>query len=89
MGHEVYNKTLGIIGIGRVGSVVADRALGLKMHVIAFDPFISPQIAENMGITLVTLEDIYRRSDFISHPHSHDQGHQRDGERGSLCEDAR
>ncbi len=66
MGHEVYNKTLGIIGIGRVGSVVADRALGLKMHVIAFDPFISPQVAEKMGITLVTLEDIYTRSHFIS-----------------------
>lgn len=66
MGHEVYNKTLGIIGIGRVGSIVADRALGLKMHVVAFDPFISPEVAEKMGINLVSLDELYRRSHFIS-----------------------
>ena len=53
MGHEFFNKTLGIIGIGRVGSIVADRAQGLKMNVIAYDPFISPEAAEKMGITLV------------------------------------
>jgi len=47
MGSEVYNKTLGIVGIGRVGSIVADRALGLKMNVIAYDPFISHDAAEN------------------------------------------
>jgi D-3-phosphoglycerate dehydrogenase / 2-oxoglutarate reductase len=66
MGHEVYNKTLGIIGIGRVGSIVADRALGLKMHVVAYDPFISPEVAEKMGIGLVSLDELYRRSHFIS-----------------------
>src|SRR5512137_760306 len=60
MGHEVYNKTLGIVGIGRVGSIVADRALGLKMHVIAYDPFISPEVAEKMGIGLVSLDELYR-----------------------------
>ncbi len=54
MGTEVFNKTLGIIGIGRVGTIVADRAQGLKMNVIAYDPFISPEAAEKMGITLVT-----------------------------------
>ncbi|MFB3926281.1 MAG: phosphoglycerate dehydrogenase [Syntrophales bacterium] len=66
MGTEVYNKTLGIIGIGRVGSVVADRALGLKMNVIAYDPFISPEAAEKMGISLVSLDELLSRSHFIS-----------------------
>jgi D-3-phosphoglycerate dehydrogenase len=66
MGHEFMNKTLGIIGIGRVGSIVADRALGLKMRVIANDPFISPEAAEKMGITLASLDEIYRTADFIT-----------------------
>ncbi len=66
MGSEVYNKTLGIIGIGRVGSIVAERALGLKMNVIAFDPFISNEAAEKLGITLVSLDDLLKRSHFIS-----------------------
>lgn len=66
MGTELYNKTLGIIGIGRVGSIVADRALGLKMNVIAYDPFISPEAAEKMGINLVNLDELLRKSDFIS-----------------------
>ncbi|MBE9546086.1 MAG: phosphoglycerate dehydrogenase [Proteobacteria bacterium] len=66
MGAEVYNKTLGIIGIGRVGSIVADRALGIKMNVIAYDPFISPEAAEKMGITLVTVDELLKDSDFIS-----------------------
>ena len=66
MGHEFMNKTLGIIGIGRVGSIVADRALGLKMKVIAHDPFISPEAAEKMGITLASLDEIYRTADFIT-----------------------
>ncbi|MDZ4164310.1 MAG: phosphoglycerate dehydrogenase [Smithellaceae bacterium] len=65
-GNELYNKTLGIIGIGRVGSVVADRAQGLKMDVLAYDPFISPDAAAKMGITLVSLEEIFARSDYIS-----------------------
>lgn len=66
MGTEVYNKTLGIIGIGRVGSIVASRALGLKMNVIAYDPFISPEVAEKIGIALVTLDELLKSSDFIS-----------------------
>ncbi len=66
MGHEFCNKTLGIIGTGRVGSIVASRAQGLKMHVIAFDPFISPEAAEKLGITLVSLDDIFAKSDFIT-----------------------
>jgi len=66
MGSEVYNKTLGIIGIGRVGSIVAERALGLKMNVIAYDPFISTEAADKLGITLVSLDDLLKRSHFIS-----------------------
>ncbi|HEX9157982.1 MAG TPA: phosphoglycerate dehydrogenase, partial [Syntrophales bacterium] len=66
MGNEVYNKTLGIIGIGRVGTIVADRAQGLKMSVIAYDPFLAPETAEKMGITLVTLDELLKRSHFIS-----------------------
>jgi len=66
MGNEVYNKTLGIIGIGRVGTIVADRAQGLKMNVIAFDPFLAPETAEKMGITLVSLDELLKRSHFIS-----------------------
>jgi D-3-phosphoglycerate dehydrogenase len=66
MGAEIYNKTLGIVGIGRVGSIVADRALGLKMHVIAYDPFMSPEGAEKMGITLVNIDELLAKSDFIS-----------------------
>lgn len=65
-GHELLNKTLGIIGTGRVGSIVADRALGLKMKVLAYDPFISPEAAEKAGFTLATLDEIFRTADFIT-----------------------
>ncbi|MGC9325684.1 MAG: phosphoglycerate dehydrogenase [Desulfomonilia bacterium] len=65
-GREVFNKTLGIIGMGRVGSIVASRAQGLKMNVIVFDPFITKEVAERQGIELVSLEDLYARSDYIS-----------------------
>ncbi len=66
MGNEIFNKTLGIIGIGRVGSIVADRAQGLKMNVIAYDPFISPEAAEKIGVGLVSLDELLKNSDFIS-----------------------
>ncbi|MCE5274969.1 MAG: phosphoglycerate dehydrogenase [Syntrophaceae bacterium] len=65
-GREVFNKTLGIIGMGRVGSVVASRALGLKMNVIVYDPFLTKEVAEKQGIELVSLEDLYARSDYIT-----------------------
>lgn len=65
-GSEVFNKTLGILGIGNIGSLVADRALGLKMRVIAHDPFISQQAAQRLGVELVSVDDLYARSDFIS-----------------------
>ncbi|MCD6569151.1 MAG: phosphoglycerate dehydrogenase [Deltaproteobacteria bacterium] len=65
-GREVFNKTLGIIGLGRVGSIVASRAQGLKMNVIAYDPFISKEVAEKQGIEIVDLDNIYARSDYIT-----------------------
>jgi D-3-phosphoglycerate dehydrogenase / 2-oxoglutarate reductase len=65
-GHEFMNKTLGIIGTGRVGSIVADRAQGLKMKVLAFDPFIAPEAAEKMGITLATIEEVFAQADIIT-----------------------
>ena len=66
MGNEYCNKTLGVIGLGRVGTVVADRAIGLKMNVIAHDPFISPQVAEKMGVKMVSMAELYANSDFIT-----------------------
>ncbi len=66
MGVEVAGKTLGIIGCGNIGSIVADRALGLKMKVIAYDPYLSPERAEDLGIEKVELDQVYARSDFIS-----------------------
>jgi D-3-phosphoglycerate dehydrogenase / 2-oxoglutarate reductase len=66
MGVELFNKTLGIIGCGNIGSIVADRALGLKMKVIAFDPFLSPERALEIGVEKVELDTIFKRSDFIT-----------------------
>jgi len=66
MGVELFNKTLGVIGCGNIGSIVADRALGLKMKVIAFDPFLSPERAIEIGVEKVELDEIFRRSDFIT-----------------------
>lgn len=66
MGVELNGKTLGIIGLGRIGNIVAERALCLKMQVLAYDPFVSPEFAAKKGIELVSLEDLYRRADFIT-----------------------
>lgn len=66
MGNEYCNKTLGVIGMGRVGAVVADRAIGLKMNVIAHDPFIAPEVAEKMGVKMVGMDELYANSDFIT-----------------------
>ena len=65
-GKEVFNKTLGIIGTGKIGSIVADRAKGLRMQVIAYDPFIQPEILMKQGIEPVTLEELFLRSHFIT-----------------------
>src|SRR3546814_9206364 len=66
MGVELTNKTLGLIGAGNIGSIVADRALGLKMKVIAYDPFLTPERAVEMGVEKVTLDDLLARADFIT-----------------------
>jgi D-3-phosphoglycerate dehydrogenase len=66
MGVELFNKTLGIVGIGNIGSIVADRAQGLKMSVIAYDPYMSEEAASKLGVELVELDDLYKRADFIS-----------------------
>jgi len=66
MGVEITGKTLGVIGCGNIGSIVADRALGLRMKVIAFDPFLSPQRAIDLGVEKVELEELFKRSDFIT-----------------------
>ncbi|BBF94894.1 phosphoglycerate dehydrogenase [Blastochloris tepida] len=66
MGVELTAKTLGIIGCGNIGSIVADRAVGLKMRVIAFDPYLSDERAVALGVHKVELEDLLRRADFIT-----------------------
>jgi D-3-phosphoglycerate dehydrogenase len=66
MGVEITSKTLGIVGCGNIGSIVADRAIGLKMRVVAFDPFLSGERAEELGVEKVDLDELLRRADFIS-----------------------
>ncbi|TFH26178.1 MAG: phosphoglycerate dehydrogenase [Myxococcales bacterium] len=66
LGTEVCGKTLGIIGIGNIGSIVADRAHGLHMKVIAYDPFITDEAARRLRIELVTLDELFALADFIS-----------------------
>lgn len=66
MGVELTAKTLGLIGAGNIGSIVADRALGLRMKVIAFDPFLTPERAVELGIEKVTLDELLARADFIT-----------------------
>lgn len=66
MGVELTGKTLGIIGAGNIGSIVASRALGLKMKVIAYDPFLTPERAVDMGVEKVDLETLLARADFIT-----------------------
>ena len=66
MGVELTGKVLGIIGCGNIGSIVAERGLGLKMRVIAFDPFLSPERAEQIGVEKVELDDLLKRADVIT-----------------------
>lgn len=66
MGQEIFGKTLGVIGCGNIGAIVADRAIGLKMKVIAFDPFLSAERAVEIGVEKVELEDVLTRADFIT-----------------------
>lgn len=66
MGTEVTGKTLGVIGCGNIGSIAADRAIGLHMKVIAYDPFLSSERAVEIGVEKVDLDDLLARADFIS-----------------------
>jgi D-3-phosphoglycerate dehydrogenase len=66
MGVELYGKTLGLIGAGNIGSIVADRALGLKMKVVAYDPFLSPERAVELGVEKVELDQLLARADAIT-----------------------
>ena len=66
MGVEITGKTLGVIGCGNIGSIVANRAIGLKMQVIAYDPFLSPERALELGVEKVDLDELIRRADFIT-----------------------
>src|SRR5690349_21946579 len=66
MGVEITGKTLGVIGAGNIGSIVCARAIGLKMHVVAYDPFLSKERAEEMGVTKVELEELFAKADFIT-----------------------
>ncbi|MBC7357505.1 MAG: phosphoglycerate dehydrogenase [Desulfacinum sp.] len=66
MGTELYQQTLGIIGLGKIGTIVADRALGMKMNVLVYDPHITPETAAILGTEWVPLEELFQRSDFIS-----------------------
>jgi D-3-phosphoglycerate dehydrogenase len=66
MGVELYGKTLGVIGCGNIGSIVADRGVGLKMNVVAFDPFLTEERAVEIGVKKVELDELFRTSDFIT-----------------------
>lgn len=66
MGVELYSKTLGVIGCGNIGAIVADRAIGLKMKVVAFDPFLTEDRAAELGVEKVELDELFARADFIT-----------------------
>jgi len=65
-GKEIFNKTLGLIGYGKIGSIVADRARGLKMRVVVHDPFVTPERIASDGYEAVTLSELYRQADYIT-----------------------
>ncbi len=65
-GKELYDQILGVIGLGNIGSIVADRARGLRMRVIAFDPLVSDERAQRLGVELVTLDELFARADAIT-----------------------
>jgi D-3-phosphoglycerate dehydrogenase len=65
-GREVFNKVLGLIGMGKIGSIVADRARGLKMKVIVYDPYVTPEQIEKAGFEAVSREQLFSRADYIT-----------------------
>lgn len=66
LGVEVRNKVLGIIGLGKVGTEVARRAQGLEMQVIAFDPYVAPEHARKLGVTMLSMEEVLQQADFVT-----------------------
>ena len=66
LGQEVFHKTLGIIGIGRIGRIVAERALGLRMQVFAYDPHMEPETIQKLGVVSVDLDELLNKSDYIT-----------------------
>jgi D-3-phosphoglycerate dehydrogenase len=66
LGVEIRDKTLGIVGLGKVGAEVARRAKGLEMHVIATDPFASPDLARSLGVELLSMDELLAQSDFVT-----------------------
>ena len=66
IGVEVTGKTIGVIGLGNIGAIVADRARGLRMNVLGYDPFVNTEAATRAGIELVSLDDMFARADFLS-----------------------
>jgi D-3-phosphoglycerate dehydrogenase / 2-oxoglutarate reductase len=66
IGKEVFNKILGVVGLGNIGRIVAARGIGLKMRVIASDPFISREAADKLGIELVSNDELFKKADFIT-----------------------
>ena len=66
LGVELFGKTLGLIGCGNIGSIVADRAQGLKMRVVAYDPYLTEQRALDLGVEKAELDDLLARADLIT-----------------------
>ncbi len=66
MGIELYNKVLGIVGVGQIGGYLSKLAQGIGMSVVAFDPYLAQERAEKMGVTMVDLDELFRRADIIS-----------------------
>jgi len=88
-GRELFNKTLGVIGMGNIGSVVADRGKGLKMNVIVYDPYVTPERAGKKEVELVSLDELLARSDYITihTPLNKDTRHLINGEAFSKMKD--
>ena len=66
MGNEIFGKTLGLIGLGRIGNEVAKRLLSFGMKVVAYDPFANAEVAKNNGIELTTLDEVFKQADYLS-----------------------
>ena len=65
-GMEIFNKTLGVVGLGKIGSLFQTRAMGLGMNVIAYDPFLSEEQAKQMGIRVGSLDEVFKEADIIT-----------------------